>query len=130
MNARLALAAAVLILAGCDRFEEAGGGPPPAGPPAAPSVTVRDVYVKGTSALGLGQSSEFRTESVEGAAFYRWTAQGTGGIAFTASPADVSGLGRIVTLGGAAAGPVVVEATALDAQRRVIARGTRSVTVR
>ncbi len=129
MNARLALAAAVLILAGCDRFEEAGGGLPPAGPPAAPSVTVRAVYVKGVSTLGLGQAVEFRTETVEGAASYRWTAQGTGGVAFAANPAD-AGLGRIVTIGGATAGPTTVEATALDAQRRVIARGTRDVTVR
>lgn len=130
MSARLAIAAAVLILSGCDRFEEPGGGLPPVAPPAVPSVTVRDVYVKGSPTIGLGRAAEFRTESVEGAAVYRWAAQGTGGIVFTASPADDSGRGRVVTLGGSAAGAVVVEATALDAQRRVIARGTRDVTVR
>ena len=98
-------------------------------PPRRRAVDVRAVYVKGVPTIDLGQAVEFRTESVEGAALYRWTAQGTGGIVFTANPADEARTGRIVTLGGSSTGPVVVEATALDAQRRVIARGTRSVTV-
>ncbi len=128
MTARLALAAAVLILAGCDRFEESGGGLPTAAP--TPAVEAQTVYVKGVSTLGIGQAVEFRTETVEGTARYRWTARGTGGIVFTSNPSDELGLGRVITLGGASPGPVVVEATALNAQGRVIARGTRSVTVR
>lgn len=130
MTVRLALAAAVLILAGCDRFQEPGGALPPAGPPLAPAVDVQSVYVKGATAITIGQDSEFRTETVREAALYRWTAQGTGGIVFTASLADETGLGRIVTLGGSARGPVTIEVTALDTERRVIARGTRDVTVR
>ena len=129
MTSRFALAAAVLMLAGCDRFEDPAAGTPPSNLPAAPTTAVRDVYVKGAFTIGLGQNVEFRTENVEGAALYRWAAQGAGGVAFTTSPLD-AGLGRIVMIGGTTAGPIVVEATALDAQRRVIARGARTVTIR
>ncbi len=130
MIPRLAFAAAVLVLAGCDRFEDPAGGLPPTGAPTVPGASVQSVYVKGTPTLGLGQTAEFRTESVLGAVRYQWSARGTGGIAVTRNAADEAGLGRVVTLGGTTAGPIVVEATAFDAERRVLARGSRAVTVR
>ena len=128
VTARFSLAAALLVLAGCDRFEEPGAGSPP--PVTAPAVPVQAVYVKGVPTLDVGQQAEFRTESVPGAVSYHWTGQGTGSVVFAASPDDEAGLGRIVTLGGARSGPTVVEATAMDAQRRVVARGSRTVEVR
>lgn len=118
---RLALTlAAVLALAGCDRYAAEA----PVLQPGSPAVTASQMYVKGNASLRIDQPVEFRAQAAEDVATYVWTVSGTGA-AWVGSDGD----SRIVMVTGTRPGPATVRAEGRDAQGRTLYFGTRDVVV-
>lgn len=118
---RLALAlAAVLALAGCDRYAADSPGLQP-GPPAA---AAGQMYVKGNTALRVDVPVEFRAQFYSGITTYAWTVSGTG-----AASVDFAGDSRVVMLTGTRPGPAVVRVEGRSSEGRTLFTGTREIVV-
>lgn len=118
---RLALAlAAVLALAGCDRY----AAQLPGDTSSAPSVLPATMYVKGITSLRVDQPVEFRAQRFQEITSYSWSVIGTG-----RATVGLEGDSRIVMITGTVPGPAVVRAEARDAQGHMLYAGSREIVV-
>ncbi len=119
---RLAVAlAAVLALAGCDRY----AADAPVLQPGPPAAAVGQMYVKGNAALRVDEPVEFRAQAFSAVASYTWSVSGTG-----EASVDFAGDSRIVMLTGTRPGPAVVRVEGRSAEGRTLFVGSREIVVR
>lgn len=119
---RLAVAlAAVLALAGCDRY---AADAPTAVVPGPPAAAPTPMYVKGNTSLRIDESSGYRAQPVEGAS-YVWSVAGIG-----AATVSTDNDPRLVQITGTRSGPATVRVQAISAQGRTVSVGSLDLVVR
>jgi hypothetical protein len=118
----LALAAALVGTAGC-RDVLVDPPPTPANPdaPGAPSM-----YLKGPTTLLLAAEAGYRAEPVAGVHHYEWRSSGEGYVALRFPAGDT----RLPVGVADTPGTLQLIVEARDAEGRVLARGTKTVTIR